>query len=403
MGENHLDLLWEDPMPRSLRTAGAGALLIAVVVAACSNELPTPTATATADPAPSATALVSRAPIPVAGAAGIRFIGNRIVDAKGNRLVLRGPELVVAGEAQTQDIDQIAALGANALRMLLTLDAANGMTPEGFDALLAAAVSHHMLVWVSLYTWDDSRMNVIADALGGGYFYGLEAPAGTSCSRSTPVPCYLAVWTRPWLKDLIRKYRDNVIVDAMQEFISPGDPGTEEGRATWAEAAKTNVQFFRAQGYDNPLEIMANFQGRDLYGIVEYGQAIREADTVRIEDYPQTMFGWQAYWGTDDGFYPRFQGSLLLGQGDGVVTGPEAIHEFAATRAFPIQIGIDNVGGDTNRDYKAEIDQAAADGMSWLWWSWSDGTVECPVSGKVCQAYVTTSENGFKGASALAD
>jgi hypothetical protein len=47
-------------------------------------------------------------------------------------------------------------------------------------------------------------------------------------------------------------------------------------------------------------------------------------------------------------------------------------------------VGIDNISGDTNLDYKAEIDQAAADGMSWLWWSWKNGTVECPVSGSAC-------------------
>jgi hypothetical protein len=86
-----------------------------------------------------------------------------------------------------------------------------------------------------------------------------------------------------------------VIVDAMQGS-SARDPGTEAARATWAAAAKVNVEFFRAQGYTNPLEVMANFEGRDLYGIVEHGDAIRSVDTARIDGYPQTMFGWQAYW-----------------------------------------------------------------------------------------------------------
>jgi uncharacterized GH25 family protein len=84
-----------------------------------------------------------------------------------------------------------------------------------------------------------------------------------------------------------------------------------------------------------------------------------------------------------------------------VVTGPQAIHQFAATQAFPIQIGIDNYPNDTNNDYQAEIDQASADGMSWLWWSWKNGTVECPASGSTCQSYVTTSQNGFAGAKRL--
>jgi len=63
----------------------------------------------------------------------------------------------------------------------------------------------------------------------------------------------------------------------------------------------------------------------------------------------------------------------------------------------------DNYGGDTNLDYQSEMDQAAADGMSWLWWSWNSGkrTVECPVSGATCQAYVTGSQNGFCGREAI--
>jgi hypothetical protein len=335
--------------------------------------------------------------------ATIQLVGNKIIDINGNPFVARGPEDVMAGTGQTKDIQQAAALGANAMRMLFTLDAANGMTPTGFDTLLAEAVKQHMLVWVSLYTWDGDNNNAIGNSLGGGNFYSLTAPAGTACSKATPESCHLAVWSRAWLKDLMNKYRSNVIIDAMQEFAGPEDAGSENARVVWATAAKTNVQFFRAQGYTNPLEVMASFQGRDLYGIVEFGETIRAVDTVKVGSDPQTMFGWQAYWGTSDGWYSTFQGPLLLGKKDGLVTGPQAIHQFAATRTFPIQIGIDNFAGDTNLDYKDEIDQAAADGMSWLWWSWKNGSVECPVSGSTCQSYVTTSPNGFKGAKPLSN
>jgi hypothetical protein len=211
------------------------------------------------------------------------------------------------------------------------------------------------------------------------------------------------MWSRQWLKDLMSKYRSNVIIDAGQEFINPGDSSTETARVTWATAAKTNIQFFRAHGYTNPLEIMANFSGRDLYCITEYGDAIRAVDTVKVNGNPQTMFGWQAYWGTTDGtngWYTTWQGGLFLGK-NGVLTGAQAIHQFAATQSFPIEIGIDNYPADTAVDYQAEIDQAAADGMSWLFWSWKDDSVECPFSGATCQAYVTGSPNGFKGAKPL--
>jgi hypothetical protein len=148
---------------------------------------------------------------------------------------------------------------------------------------------------------------------------------------------------------------------------------------------------------------MANFSGRDLYCIVEYGDSIRAADTYTVDGEPQTLFGWQAYWGTADKFYPSYQGPLLTGQSKSVVTGPDAIHQYAATRTFPIQIGVDNYPSDTNQDYQAEIDQAATDNMSWLWWSWKSTTVECPASGSTCQSYVTTSQNGFKGAKPLSN
>jgi hypothetical protein len=338
----------------------------------------------------------------VASSPSIQLIGNKIYDTAGNPIIARGPEDVAAGVDQTLDVDQISTMGANAMRMLFTLDTANGMTPAGFDTLLGEVVARHMLVWVSLFTWDSGNNYVINSALGGGNFYSLSAPTGTACSSATPGSCYLAVWSRQWLKDLMSKYRGNVIIDAGQEFISTEDASTEAGRVAWANAAKTNIQFFRTQGYTNPLEIMANYQGRDLYGIVEYGNAIRAADTVIVSGNPQTMFGWQAYWGTSDGWYPSWQGGLLLGH-SGVVTGAQAIHQYAVTQPFPIEIGLDNYGGDTNLDYQSEMDQAAVDGMSWLWWSWNSGkkTVDCPVSGTTCQAYVTGSQNGFMGAKPL--
>jgi hypothetical protein len=200
---------------------------------------------------------------------------------------------------------------------------------------------------------------------------------------------------------LMDKYRSNVIIDAGQEFISPESAETEEGRVTWANASKNNVGFFRDQGYQNPLEIMANFQGRDLYGLIEYGEEIRAADTVVVDGEPQTMFGWQAYWGTEDQWYQSYQGALLLGQDGATITAAEAMDQFVATSEFPIQVGIDNISGDTNLDYADEIDRAAANDISWLWWSWRDGSVECPVSGATCESYVTTGENGFAGARPL--
>jgi len=166
----------------------------------------------------------------------------------------------------------------------------------------------------------------------------------------------------------------------------------------WEAAAKRNIAFFRAAGYTQPIEIMTNFQGRDLYAIHEYGDSIRSTDTVTVNGYPQTMFGWQAYWGTTDGYYPTYQGSLFYPGQNKKLSGADAIHLFATQEDFPIEIGIDNYGGDTNLDYKAEIDQSAIDDGTWLWWIYNNGNVDCPVSGNTCNTYVKGAPNGFGGA-----
>jgi hypothetical protein len=304
--------------------------------------------------------------------------------------------MVAAGTDQTAAIDTMASMGANALRMLLTLDAANCMTPAGFDTLIARAVSHDMIIWLSLFSWDSTNNYIINSALGGGNLHSLTAPPGTgTCSTTTPSPCYLAVWSRQWLKDLVTKYKGHVIVDAGQEYIGVSDPSTEAGRVEWANAAKINVQWFRSAGYVVPLEIMANYQGRDLYAVVEKGASIRAVDTGAVSGYPQTMFGWQAYWASS--WYKGWQGGLLLG-GNNTITGAQAIHQFAVTQQFPIEVGLDNYGGDTAGEYRAEMDQGAVDGASWLWWSWSGTTVECPNDGATCQTYVTGAQSGFPGA-----
>ena len=326
----------------------------------------------------------------------LQLIGNQIHDTSGASIVARGPELVTASTDQTAAIDAAATTGANAIRLLLTLDAANGMTAAGFDTLIGRAVSHNMVIWLSLFVWDTDNNYIISSALGGGNFYALAGLGGGTCSKATPAPCFLAVWSRQWLKDLVTKYKGHVILDAGQEYIGVADPATEAGRAEWANAAQSNVKWFRGAGYIVPLEIMANYQGRDLYGIIQKGDSIRAVDTVVVGGYPQTMFGWQAYWATD--WYKGWQGGLLLG-GSNTITGAQAIHQFAVTQQFPIQVGLDNYAGDTSVEYKAEMDQAAADRASWLWWSWTgSNTPECPNDGATCQAYVAGSQSGFAGA-----
>ncbi len=328
----------------------------------------------------------------------ITFASNRILDTSGTPVTVRGGEIVYDG--RNEILDPLVS-AANGLRLLLTIDAANGLTPASFDAALARATAHGNIVWLSLFTWNDAAgtpagLRPVSAALGGGSFYALTEVPG--CSKATPKNCYLSMWSRQWLKALAAKYAGHIIIDAMQEYTgTPGvDSSTEAGRVNWAADATDNVVWFRANGYTAPLEIMSNFGGRDLGAIVEKGAAIRAADTVMANGQPQTMFGWQAYWA--DPWYKGWQGDQLLGHGQ-TITGAQAIHQFAMTQGFPIEIGLDNYPGDTGSEYLAEMNQAAADNATWLWWAWNaNPNVECPVDTTTCQAAVMTTAAGFPGA-----
>ena len=340
----------------------------------------------------SCSAPVSTPPVGTLPYSQITLVGNKIYDIAGQQIIARGPELVSGGDLASGMIDSIAATGANALRLLVLLDAENGRTPATIDSVLAEAKSKRMLVWLSLITFTGN----IGSAFGGGSFYSLPAPAGIPpCSQAQPTSCFAAMWERQWLKDLAAKYKTNLIIDAMQEF-SPTSSTELQQALEWSNAAKSFIPFFRSQGYTNPLQFMSNTGGRDLFAIHTYGAQIAAVDSVVINGTPQTMFGWQAYWGTSDNWYPASQGNLF---GVGNLPGAQAITQFAATEPFAIEIGIDNFGGDTNLTYQDEINAAATAGMSWLWWNWNNPSgVNCPVSGTTCQSFVTAAPNGFGGA-----
>jgi hypothetical protein len=344
--------------------------------------------------------------------AQITFAGRDILDANGVRIVPRGPELIVASTAAIGDIDEMADMGANGVRLLLGLDTINGMTPTIFRQVLDRVVARDMVAWISLYTWNSAANREIAPVFGGGNFESLTAPPGTGvCSTATPGPCYLSMWDRQWLKDLMSDYREVVIIDASQEFIDPSDPETPAGRLAWRNEAINHIQFFRAAGYTQPLAIMSNYEGRDLYAITEHAAAIMAADTVTVNGQAQIIFGWQAYWSPAwaPTFYPAYQGNLFLGVGQSL-TAVQAINTILLTLDYPIQMGIDNYEGDTADDYDIQMVAAADRGVPWLWWAWAGNTVEAPYAFSTggapaeaaVRAYVEDSPNGFAGARTFA-
>lgn len=329
----------------------------------------------------------------------VAFIGRNIYNAASARILPRGPELTFP-ESDITDLDNIAATGANAIRVLVTVDALNGVTPTSLGEFLARVRYHGMIAWVSFYAWNEGANFAVGAPLGGGNFYNLTAPAGYgTCSIETPGPCYLGMWDRQWVFDLMSEYRDVVIIDAMQEYKNaPGTGDTPAGRAAWRDDAISHITFFRERGYTQPLAIMSNFEGRDLAAIDEHHAAILAADTVTVNGQPQIIFGWQAYWSpVGNDWYKTWQGSLLLGAGQSL-TAAQAISTIVASYDFPIQCGFDNYAGDTASDYDEQIEAAAAVNVPWLWWDWRGGQLDCPLDGATCRTYVLTSSSGFAGA-----
>lgn len=327
--------------------------------------------------------------------------GNKIFRPNGSQFIARGPELTCADfPAGLDHVKAIGDTGANAMRMLLTLDRQSNMNPDKYNQMLTLARTYGITVFTSFYVWDKPNKYVIADALGGKEFYSLGGGLGGG-SEETPANCYLEVWSRTWAKQLMEEHRDHVIIDAAQEYKAP-DLGDVKNQEAWAISGEKAVKFFRAQGYTQPLVIMSAAQGRDLAAIIKHGDRIRKADTVLVDGNPQTMFGWQAYWNTSDNptWYPSWQGELLTGKKVSV-SAVEAMAQYVAKAPYPIQMGFDNNEADMHRGWKEAMDTAARLGLNWLWWAWDRHTnsVEANVDGAAAKAYVLNSPAGFKGSS----
>ena len=295
----------------------------------------------------------------IGGTGGITISGRYLRDAAGNIFAARGPEHVIDSIDDLADIDAIAATGANAMRMLLTLDTINGQSPEVYDQIIGRAVSHGMVVWISLFSWNNADNRAVHPNFGGGFLLEMDD--------------YLDIWERQWLKDIAAKYDGWIIIDAMQEFIATVTPPESDGAiAEWVAAAVNHVTFFRAQGYTQPLEVMTSFQGRDLAAIVDNADTILAADTLHVNGQPQTMFGWQAYWG--DSFYRGWQGEELLGPGQSI-TATQAVEQFVTTRDYPIQCGLDSVDIPGTEAWTDIMPACSSNSVSWLWWEWFELTV----------------------------
>lgn len=274
--------------------------------------------------------------------------GRFLLDACGNKFLARGPEQLLGygmegpGDgAGTYDglIDQIASTGANALRLLPNSDPGQPFDNWGtaqiakLDRVLSrACTTHHMIVYLSYY----------ADGRAGG-----------ETNTNTNARTYF--WNQQGVKDLVNKYSTCLVVDGLQE-------NGYWDVARWRLDALAAVDWFRAQGYTQPLDIMGNGYGRDLPSIIVHGQEILNRDPLK-----RIVFGWQAYWGTggyytNDGFAGKEGLSSPTSPADGI--------RRAAEMPFPIQAGLLNMAEPEMElvDYQTAMTQATTSQLGWLWW-----------------------------------
>jgi hypothetical protein len=253
---------------------------------------------------------------PAAPAPTMRTSGRRILDACGNTFVTRGVEQIF-GEQLPQGndwvglVEQIAASGVNAVRVLAGTDA---LGVDDVDTLLRVVRDQGMVAYVTPY--------------------GNEG--------------------RNWLqagevRDMLASHERYIIIDAF------GEP-TFDDRDRFLSEATEAIRQVRSWGYRVPLTATANQFGRDLPSLLELGDEIVAADPL-----DNTIMGWQAYWGSG-GFYQATYGMSLT---EGVAA--------AARAPFPIQLGLDRITdfpSPETADYGSLLSATEEHGVGWLWWDW---------------------------------
>jgi hypothetical protein len=274
-------------------------------------------ATSNADPTKSAVAAVT-VTAPTTGADTLQVQGRHLLDTCGNQLVIRGVEETIGLGMEVQGswnglVDQIALTNSNAMRFLPNM---SQLSLSQIEGIIARAVSHQMVVYLSV----------------GGANRTWFGQAAT--------------------KTMLDKYKKWLILDALEEV-------SYDNRTTWQSDAITAVNYFRGQGYTEPLTVIANNYGRDLPSLLINGPAVVAADPLG-----RTILGWQSYWGSND--YWQGVYGLTLAQG---------INQ-AAQQAYPIQLGIINYtdwyifGNSVVEDYVTAMSLAQQNNQGWLWWDY---------------------------------
>lgn len=300
---------------------------------------PTPTATpeATATPTPTAsgpgpitttttTAPVTPTPTP---ALPLRYQvnGRWLYDPAGYRVIPRGVEqnFSTQGWLPNSVATEIGRTGANAIRILPHYTQGAGPnTIAQIEDQIKRGVNAKMMVDVAIDGGRDS-----------------------------------AVFLRPEVKALLLKYQRYIVIHAKGESY-------ESTEAAWVTASNAVIDSLRGAGITSPLYIMANQGGRNLPTLLH-----RAADVEAHDPLHNVVFGWQAYWGSNNAYQNQYA----------CPTSPCTLTmalQAAAAATVPIQLGLiyrsdpqDNSSQVT--PVSALMQQANELQLGWLWWDGRQG------------------------------
>jgi hypothetical protein len=240
--------------------------------------------------------------------------GRHLLDACGEVFVVRGVEQILGRELPEGNdwlglIDQIAASGANAVRIL---PGVTTLTVKNIDDVLALIGRHSMVAYLGPLNDDGSWLG------------------------------------RADVKAMLAKHESYLIIDAY------GEPQYDDREQFRSEALQA-IRKVRDLGYRVPITITANQFGRDLPSILQYGSEFEAADPLH-----NVMLGWQAYWG-QSGYYQEHYG----------LTFTQAVRAIVDS-GLPVQLGLDHITDlpSTEADYGQLMTAAEANDISWLWWDW---------------------------------
>ncbi|AUD02460.1 cellulase family glycosylhydrolase [Spirosoma pollinicola] len=262
-----------------------------------------------------------------------------LLDPCGNPVILKGVNKLSVFDDDdptgTSYFPQIAKTGANCVRIVWEMNAANPLTR--LDQLISNARASNLIPIVGL--WDFTETD------DGGFSHLND---------------YVNYWKSPAVVNLIKKHQAYLIVNIANEAAT-GDETNSADLTTYATAYKSAVLKLRSAGINVPLMIDGMDRGKSLLCFAQKGPEILNADPKH-----NLIFSFHAYWPkTDTDSDPTF-----------------IANAFAKVSSLPIVLVIGELAGfgagqDNTKcaapgtvDYLQFAQRADTARMGWMLWEW---------------------------------